>query len=87
MFIATTDPGMTNVTDHGAATFDCSLEIRPTTPLPCIGLFVGGFNSCFGVLNDNCTLTLRKPEVTINQLVNANGPIKFHWLGFVSAPA
>lgn len=26
------------VTDHGAATIDCQLPIRPTSPLPCIGL-------------------------------------------------
>ena len=32
-----------NVTDHGAATIDFPLQIRLTSPLPCIGLFVCGF--------------------------------------------
>lgn len=29
----------TNVTDHGAATIDFPFQNRPTSPLPCIGLF------------------------------------------------
>jgi len=37
-FIATRDSP--NVTDHGAATIDFPLSKRPTSPLPCIGLFV-----------------------------------------------
>ncbi|MFM7516088.1 MAG: hypothetical protein ACKO3V_04035 [Pirellula sp.] len=37
----TTPLAPTNVTDNGAATKDFQFHIRPTSPLLCIGLFVG----------------------------------------------